>query len=280
MVPFNGVNHVYLRDGKDLTLDFDKNRLAVNEIKKADGVVEKALAEAVSRAAKESAQLLAVGGKQQGETFIHAKAGRSTKETLVVGVHPKLELKLAFNFVMLKNGAGKKALSETRKRSHVTQWIADLNRIFTPQANIVFKQHSIREPSVDRYQGSSIVYKTAEDWSKDVGKVRDKTADSNIFLVGKWKGVGDDMYKDVNGTYIVSTKDIICDDRPSYDLFITTLAHELGHFLSRRRNLAYGHPGPKNSLLVTLNRKDGIKIPKQFVFDFNPRNDGPKVRRN
>ncbi len=279
MVPFNGVNYVYLRDGKGLTLDFDKNRVTVNEIKKADGAAEQPLAEAVSRAAKESAQLLAVSGKQQGETFIHAKAGRTTKETLVVGVHPKLELRLAFNFVMLKNGTEQKALSEKRKRSHVPQWIADLNRIFTSQANIVFRQHSVREPPVDRYQGGSIVYKTAEDWSKEVGKVRDSTADSNIFLVGKWKGVSDDTYMDANGTYIVSTKDIICDDRPSYDLFITTLAHELGHFLARRRNLAYGHPGSKHSLLVTLNWKDGIKIPKQFVFDFNPRNDGPKVKR-
>ena len=56
----------------------------------------------------------------------------------------------------------------------MSRWIDDLNRIFTPQANIAFKQHKVAEPPVDRYSGASVPYKSAEEWTAEVGHKRDK----------------------------------------------------------------------------------------------------------
>jgi hypothetical protein len=223
MVPLDRVNLVLLKD-KALTWEPDRAHLEVREVTSekslpsgwlskvlsptktgmATGVLTGALAIAKQR----SARLLAVRGIKHGPGTIDAKAGKTTKETLAVGVHTPLNLKLSFHFVLLKDGAGAgkdKALSQIRNKSDVPQWIDHLNRIFTPQATVAFKQHTADEPPVDRYSGASVPYKSAEEWTTEVGHKRDKTADGNVFLVGRWKGISDDRYKDVNGSYIIAT---------------------------------------------------------------------------
>jgi hypothetical protein len=154
----------------------------------------------------------------------------------------------------------------------VGRWVDDLNRIFTPQANVAFKQQKVEEPPVDRYGGASVPYKSAEEWTVEVGHKRDKTADANVFLVGKWKGIGDDRYKDVNGSYIIATRDIVMDDRSSYDGFMTTLAHEMGHFLGYRKGNKFGHPDAdkRHWLMTTIDWTKGIKVPRDYVQLFNP----------
>jgi hypothetical protein len=274
-------------------LDYDKTRIIVHEIddfKKlakfslSDGLQQSRgvqarnsagtsdpLSEAFSRATNESARLLAVYGRKQGDAPIRAMDDRrNVKETLGVGVHPHTELKLNFIFPALINGSAKPTpLSKSRFTSDVKKWIGDLNGIFKPQANISFKSHVIKEPPVPRYSGS---YKDAQAWTNEIGHLRE-TADANVFLVGSWKGIGDDGYKDPYGSYIISTRDIVCDDRPSYDFFMTTLAHEVGHFLGYRRNLKFGHPDgdKKHYLMTTVNWRNGMKIPRQYVLDFNPK---------
>ena len=107
---------------------------------------------------------------------------------------------LSFHFVALKDGATKpKLLSQKWNTSHVSRWINDLNGIFTTQANVAFAPKIVREAPVDSYQGASRVYKTGEEWTNEVGNERDKGggAAANVFLVGKWRGMGDDQYKDV-----------------------------------------------------------------------------------
>jgi hypothetical protein len=180
---------------------------------------------------------------------------------------------LSFHFVRIKGGGtGKDKELSLWNTSHVSRWIDDLNRIFTPQANIAFRQHKLAEPVVDRYRGGSVPYKTAEEWTAEVGRVRDGTADANIFLVGTWKGIGDDRYKDANGSYLTTTRDIVCDDRSSYDPFMTTLAHEMGHFLGYRQGHKFGHPDPdkKHWLMTTLDWTAGVKVPRHYVLDFDP----------
>ena len=75
-----------------------------------------------------------------------------------------------------------------------------------------------------------------------LGHKRDKSADGNVFLVGRWKGISDDRYKDVNGSYIIGTRDIVMDDLSSYDEFMTSLGHEVGHFLGHRQASSSGIP--------------------------------------
>ncbi len=288
MVPHKGTNYVYLVDGKGLTWASDpKKKVEIREIKPLDRTIEKltvagikslSVSEALARAPQKSARLLAVAGKVQGPTEIPLMSGRNIQDTLLIDVVPRLDIKPRFHFLKVKNGKEYTRLSQSWNPAHVPRWIEDLNRIFGAQANILFTPLPTKEPPVDTYTGGSSVYETTEEWSKEVGHHRDSGADTNVFLVGKWKGMGNDRYKDVLGTYVIATKDIVCDDRDSHDAFMTTLAHELGHFLAHRRNLNYGHPGKKNSLFITVNWKNGVKIPRQLVNDFNPRNDGPKVR--
>ena len=118
------------------------------------------------------------------------------------------------DFVKLKGGgAGGKDKSLTGwNTSHVTRWIDGLNRVFSPQANIGFKQNAVKEPPVDRYSGATAQYKTGEEWNTEVGHVRDGTADANVFLVGSWKGISEDRFQDVYGSYIHGVHDIVCDD--------------------------------------------------------------------
>lgn len=296
MVPLKGVNLVLLKD-KDLTWDFDPNRLEVREVKdqgakglprdwqsslltpaaKQDKAKDKAtdpLTEALALAGRASARLLAVRGRKGGEAIIEAKAGKTTKETLAVSVHPRVTLNVTFHFVKIKGGGegGKDKELSIWNASHVSRWIEDLNRIFTPQANIAFKQHKIAEPPIARYSGAAVPYTTAEQWVAEVGKERDGTADANVFLVGKWRGISDDHYKDVNGSYIIPTRDIVLDDRSSHDPFMTTLAHEMGHFLGYRKGHKFGHPDSekKHWLMSTIDWKTGAKVPRQYVLYFNP----------
>lgn len=293
MVPLGGVNLVLLKD-KDLTWDFDSSRLEVLEVKdqgarglprdwqsslmtpakpQAKDKATDALTDALALAGK-SARLLAVRGKKGGEAPIDAKAGKTIKETLAISVHPRVTLKVTFHLVKIKGGAGdgKDQPLSIWNTSHVTRWLDDLNRIFTPQANIAFKQHKIEEPPIARYSGANAPYKSAEEWTAEVGKERDGSADANVFLVGKWRGVSDDHYKDVLGSYIIATRDIVLDDRSSQDSFITTLAHEFGHFLGYRKGHKFGHPDAdkKHWLMTTIDKNAGIKIPRQYVLDFNP----------
>jgi hypothetical protein len=298
MVPLGGVNLVLLKDKeRSLTWDYDKARLEVLEvkdegakglprewqslllvptIKESKGKATGALSEALAIAGQNSARLLAVRGKGKkgGEATIDAKAGETVKETLAVSVHPRVTLKLSFHFVKLKGAGadGKDKDLSLWTKSHVTRWVEDLNRVFTPQANVAFKQHKIAEPPVARYSGARVAYKTGQEWDAEVGKERDTSADANVFLVGNWTGISDDHYRDVKGSYIIASRDIVCDDHSSHDAFMTTLAHEMGHFLGHRKGTKFGHPDAdkKHWLMTTIDWKTGIKVPRQYVLHFNP----------
>jgi hypothetical protein len=274
-------NFVLLRDAKGLTLHYEKSRLEITEITsraQAEKIVlpdalqadKDALGAAFDAAAKGSDRLLALSGLKGGETYVDLMDSKGIRETLVVTVHPRREFKLNFNFVALKNGNDKATQLSKRNKADVPKWITDLNRIFTLQANVAFKSNLAEPLPVASYSGATRVYPKIEDWDAEVGGQRKNGADANVFLVGTWKGIGEDKYKDTNGTFIPATKDIIMDDRPNYDLFMTTLPHELGHFLGYARALGYGHPGAKNTLMVTIDRNNGIKIPKDSVYHFNP----------
>ena len=63
------------------------------------------------------------------------------------------------------------------------------------------------EPIVDRYSGAAVAYKTGEGWDTEVGNKRDGDADTNVFLVGNWRGITEDQYKDVLGSYIIAYRD-------------------------------------------------------------------------
>ncbi len=52
---------------------------------------------------------------------------------------------------------------------------------------------------------------------------------------------------------------------------MTTLAHEMGHYLGYRKGHKFGHPDSekKHWLMSTIDWKTGAKVPRQYVLYFN-----------
>jgi hypothetical protein len=88
----------------------------------------------------------------------------------------------------------------------------------------------------------------------------------NIFLVGTW--IGDQ--NDPLGSFIKATKHIVVDDQKTHDEIVTTMAHEIGHFLGASVN--FGHPdaGEKTFLMTTVDWRVGAHIPQEYAQHFNP----------
>ena len=170
-------------------------------------------------------------------------------------------VKVSFNFVKHIDAAGQKKELSRWNPADVNQWIIDLNDIFTPQANVVLKKAQARWVTVRRNLGTSV---SIDEWDH-VSAQRDPQADLNIFLVGTWTSI---KGRDPNGSFFKATKDAVCDDRPSENLLLQTMSHEIGHFLGA------GHePGQKPSKqhwLMSSSPRTGNKIIHQWAMNFNP----------
>lgn len=292
MVPLQKSNFVLLDGGSGMTLKFDKGRLEVKEVKTNVGTTVTSMAgQALSQrddptqgdfvelitdisapfaygALAANARLFKVKGNKSGLTSIEA-SGRSGKAELVVTVHPQKLVKVAFHFAATTDGSGKIQPLTRWNPSDTSQWIIDLNHIFTPQANVVFekihadywvpKKKDPKNPSALTAWDPKVPFALAT-W--DTVDVKRLPKVLNIYLVGKWIGNGSDPL----GSHIIATKDVVCDDTTDHSSILMLLSHEIGHFLGA------GHPpaGKRHWVTEMSFARTGNKIPHDFVLKFNP----------
>ena len=294
MVPLHKSNFVLLTGGSGLTLKPDKSRLLeVKEVKNNVGsTVSNMAATALSQrddptqnffgelitdvaapfvygALASNARLFKVKGNRSGLTSIEASGG-SVKAELVVTVHPEKLVKVAFHFAATVDGSGTIQPLTRWNPSDTSQWIIDLNHMFTPQANVVFEKihadywvpqkKDPKNPSALTAWDPKVPFSLATWDTIDVK--RHPKAKVNIYLVGKWRGDGSDPV----GSHIIKTHDVVCDDTTGHGTILMLLSHELGHFLGA------GHPpsGKRHWITEMSFARTGNKIPHDFVLKFNP----------
>ena len=292
MVPLRKSNFVLLTEGSGLTPKFDKTRLEVNEIKTNVGPTVTSMAASTLYQRYDPTQdsvignitgllaplgygmlaaharLFQVKGNKKGMTYFEM-SGRSGKVELLVTVHPQKLVKVAFHFAATTDGSGKIQPLTRWNPSDTSQWIIDLNHMFTPQANVVFEKihadywvpqkKDPKNPSALTPWDPKVPFSLAT-W--DTIDVKRLPKVLNIYLVGKWLGDGSDPH----GSHIRATKDVVCDDMKGHDLILMLLSHEIGHFLGA------GHPplGKRHWITEMTHAKTGNKIPHDFVLIFNP----------
>jgi hypothetical protein len=280
LVPSPGINAVILHDGKGLTVDDTQHQLVIEEALPVLGesrlgpiaelIPGVALAEMIASALVallSGDRLFLVRGKRKGDTTIQAKDGRVVKASLSVSVKSPRPIKVAFNFVRhtVKSGGSTTIVNHTtRNPAEAAEWIKPLNRIFIPQANVVFKPS--RPPNwvvVDRALTPTV---TDSDWDDVIAKGH-SSADWNVFLVKNY----DHTLKEGTGGPWAGTagKNTLCDDKQWLDNVVGNLAHEAGHMLIKLP----GHPPCGRHCLMwpSAETRTGNKIPEEHVRSwFNP----------
>lgn len=218
------------------------------------------LDEAMQRARSSGARLLLLEGRRRGFTKLEIQSG-TEKASILVWVREGKSVPVNFHFVEDVGPGGKPRLRSKWPAAAAAQWIARLNDIYTPQANIAFKLQSASSYPVKKSLPDSI---GIADWPS-LGTRTSGGAQAHVYLVGKWRGDGSDPL----GSMIKATREIVLDDQNAPDELIKTLAHELGHFLGAGSN--FGHPdaGKKHFLMTTVNWRAGAHIPQQYAQYFN-----------
>lgn len=227
----------------------------------ADQMPARKLDDAFARAKAASARLLLVEGARRGEGSLTVKSDNGEASIKVV-VRDKKTVSVSFHFVEDIGPDGRPRKRSKWTPADASRWIARLNDIYTPQTNISFtlqanaplpvKASLPDQVSLQQWQGLQI---------KPPGR-----AAANVFLVGKWLGDKNDPL----GSFIIASKDIVLDDLSTHDEFITTLAHEMGHFLGASVNFKHPEPGDKSFLMTTLAWRQGAHIPQGYAQHFNP----------
>jgi hypothetical protein len=288
MVPLHKSNFVLLDGGSGLTLKFDKNRLEMKEVKtnvgstvtnmagstlsQRDDPTQNFFVELITDvsapfaygALASNARLFKVKGNKSGLTSIEA-SGRGGKAELVVTVHPEKLVKVAFHFAATMDGSGKPQPLTRWNPSDTSQWIIDLNHMFTPQANVVFEKihadYWVPQMKDSKEKKDPTKPFSLAEWDT-IDVKRHSKANLNIYLVGKWIGNGSDPL----GSHIIATKDVVCDDTTGHGPILMLLSHEIGHFLGA------GHPpaGKRHWVTEMSFARIGNKIPHDFVLKFNP----------
>ncbi len=252
MVPLTGFNLVKLTNAAGLTVTSSAPAIAK--------IVT------FGRLAPDGHQGFMIVGKRVGNVVIHARRGPTLCARLDVSVKRKKTVKIAFNFV--KDNAGH---ATTRTSASVNGWVAAMNRIFLPQANILIMKQSSRNVAVPANLGAVVRFSThiagapaaAHEWD-DVIALRDNTADLNLFFVWEYEqdatpgtdhtdaGTlgGNCIFEDNAGTQIGET-----------------LAHETGHFLGAPDMNA---AADRHLLMFGITDTRGQKIPKAHANTMNP----------
>lgn len=218
------------------------------------------LDEAMQRARAGSARLLLLEGRRRGFTKLEIQSGNA-QTSILVWVREGKSVPVHFHFVEDIGPNGKARQRSKWSAAVAAEWIARLNDIYTPQANITFKLQSAGPYPVRKTLPDSVAM---SDWPS-LGTRASGGAQAHVYLVGKWRGDKNDPL----GSMIKATREIVLDDQNTPDELVTTLAHEFGHFLGAGSN--FGHPdaGKKNFLMTTINWRTGAHIPQEYAQHFN-----------
>jgi hypothetical protein len=217
--------------------------------------------QALTQAKAASARLLLVEGKRRGRGTLAVKSG-GAEASIQVWVREPKRIQIAFHLLKDLGPDGKVRQRTTWNEAAASEWVARLNDIYTPQTNISFQLHAATWLPVKQTLPDRLALK---DWTS-LKIAPPAGVPLNIFLVGTWIGDGNDPL----GSFIKATKDIVLDDRKSTDQFVTTLAHEFGHFLGASVNFSHPDADKKNFLMTTVDWRRGAHIPQGYAQHFNP----------
>jgi hypothetical protein len=223
------------------------------------------LDDALNRAKSMSARLVLVEGKRRGFGELSVKSGRE-EASMKVCVRDGKTLLVSFHFLEDIGPDGKSRRRSTWNEAWASHWMGLLNQIYTPQTNITFKLQTAAPLPIKQ---SLPVRLDLKRWQSLSIKPPSGAA-VNIFLVGNWIGDPKESFGDPFGSFIRATKHILVDDRKTHDEIVTTMAHEIGHFLGASVN--FGHPdaAEKTFLMTTVDWRVGAHIPQEYAQHFNP----------
>jgi len=218
------------------------------------------LDEAMQRAKSGGARLLLLEGRRRGFTKLEIQSNNA-QASILVWVRDGKSVPVNFHFVEDIGPGGKPRQRSKWQAAGAAQWIARLNDIYKPQANITFKLQSASPYPVKTTLPDSVAI---GDWPS-LGTRTSGAGQAHVYLVGKWRGDKNDPL----GSMIKATREIVLDDQNLPDEVITTLAHEFGHFLGASSN--FGHPDAdkKDFLMTTVDWRTGAHIPQQHAQVFN-----------
>lgn len=211
--------------------------------------------------------LLLVSGKSPGWSSIKATHGGKTT-VLNVAVTKNESVDVSFRFLRHKDGSGNLVPDTIWSPGDAAKWVAGLNWVYGPQANISFDLWDAEWVTLDQAPHQPISKQT---FLNDIVSQKPAGPDVTVFLVGKWGG-GASGHS--SGTFFHEEDAAVVDDRPSHpeitdpiDTFMLTLAHEIAHYLRKERGL-FGHHDRANVLLS--NGIQSLRLDKQLVMDMNP----------
>ncbi len=295
LIAHTGFNLVLLRDGKGLTLQPDrKGRIGVHEITKGFSIskVKKLLTnfnrprnltpetnatwddlltKAVDLANGDSARPIIVTGNVRGDVILKAVRQKREDASINIAVVSTRTIKVAFNYVGYVISQRSRHEHTTRKEGGAVELLKQLNRVFAPQANIVFKMS--RPAQWVWVEGDLNKIVTLADLPKFKDK-GDPAANWNVFFVGEAETkivAGRKGPADHDAAFTVPGISVV-EDVGGKD----TVVHEAGHFAGSTKDLVFGghdasegHPNWLTFSPWTL--RTGSKLHWRYAIEFNAR---------
>lgn len=258
MVPVDGDRYVQLRDGAGLTVT-STNPAVVTATEVNMSQVPTGDREIIPSGAR----IFKLHGASKGNARIQARnSGGTAAAELEVDTKNRKTVRVTWNFV--RDNAGHRTW---RARASTTQWVRDINHIYTGQANIEVIQQGARLVRVEQDLGTEVRRAAgAADERAVVEALGDTTADLNFFMVWEYEsdflaGTGPDR---VDASRIGNT--VFYEDRAGSQTG-ETMAHEIGHYLgvsdhydaARKHHLMHGYTDER-----------GVHLPKEDVNVMNP----------
>lgn len=214
-------------------------------------------------------QTLAITGKAPGWGKLTVTGGDGKAYRTEVGVSKQRYFDVAFRFLRHKEPDGTLVADTIHKPAIASDWIATLNWIYGPQANVMFDLLNAEWVTLDSKPSQPI---SRDFFKKSIANTPVANADITIYLVGQWGGGSAGHSR---GTYFDNEGYAVVTDSPKQDeipegidVFMLTMAHEILHYLREKRKLPPGHYDRDGILLS--NKVQSLRLDKQAVLDVNP----------
>ena len=172
-------------------------------------------------------QTLVLSGIDKGHTALKVRSHSPTGTvcaTLNVCVRDKKTISVDFHFMSDSNGHG-----TTRLPAEADAFIAAMNAIWTPQANVVFEKGTVDSPMVAADLGSVVEWypaNPANEWDDVVAHRLGGPPD--VYFVWEYEQDGTPATDNVDAAQLGG--DILFEDAAGNETG-ETLAHEMGHYL-------------------------------------------------
>jgi hypothetical protein len=268
IIPQDGANRVFVRDGVGYApgLKSEGGRVTLKNVpddKSKDNITTPA-----TRGKNDL--LLKLTAQKNGLGSVVLTKGTEWHR-INFSVHPKKTLKVSFFFLEDPVNGGRATRRSRFKESDAAGWVADLNGVFGPQANIWF------DPGKAEGLPLAGLPQVVSDDDAPLLATKKDGAPINIFLAGTTIRSNEKDFP--NGFYAIKEKLIVVKDQDPTSTnskpMLKTIAHEIAHLLNYDKKASTpGHDYYKTCLYQSdvLGTRDGadIKIPHQRVLDWNP----------